>query len=377
MKFEPNYQNILQVLNNQRPTRLPLYEHHIDAPFISKVIGENISSQGLKNHELEGYYQKVIGFWKDMTYDAFDFEAAICDILPGHGAIMGGMAGPIQTREDFDNYPWEDISKIFWETYTPHFEAIRKTLPTGMKAYGGCGYGIFEASQDLVGYEYLCMMQCMDPDLFADIFRKIGDLWELLWKGVIAKYSDIFVFFRMGDDLGHKTSTLLDPDIIRQHIFPQYKRVIDLVHRSGKKFLLHSCGNIFPLMDDIIKLGIDAKHSNEDQIAPFAEWIEKYSDRIGLFGGFDLNLLVLEKPETVYKTVLEQGTLFRQTAKGYGLGSGNSIPGYIPVEGFQAMVEAVKEIRRREKNNRYFEIKNLVPVHIFVLLQFHPTAIFH
>ena len=105
MKFEPDYQNILQVLNNQPPARLPLYEHHIDAPFISKMLGEHISSQGLKNNELEEYYRKVIGFWKDMTYDAFDFEAAICDILPGHGAIMGGMAGPIQTRADFDNYP--------------------------------------------------------------------------------------------------------------------------------------------------------------------------------------------------------------------------------------------------------------------------------
>jgi hypothetical protein len=199
--FQPDYRNILKVLYNEKPLRLPSYEHHIDAPFISKVLGENISLQGLKNHELEGYYRKVIGFWKDMTYDAFDFEAAICDILPGHGAILGGMAGPIQTREDFDSYPWEEVQKIFWETYTPHFEAIRKTLPPGMKAYGGCGYGIFEASQDLVGYEYLCMMQCMDPDLFGDIFKKIGDLWETLWQGVIEKYSDIFVFFRMGDDL--------------------------------------------------------------------------------------------------------------------------------------------------------------------------------
>lgn len=348
MKFEPDYQNLLQVLNNQKPDRLPLYEHHIDAPFISKVIGENISTSGLKNKELEDYYRKVIGFWKDMTYDAFDFEAAICDILPGHGAILGGMAGPIQTREDFENYPWDDTVKLFWETYTPHFEAIRNTLPPGMKAYGGCGYGIFEASQDLVGYEYLCVMQCMDPDLFADIFKKIGDLWETLWQGVIEKYADLFVFFRMGDDLGHKTSTLLEPDIIRQHIFPQYKRIIDLVHRANKKFLLHSCGNIFPLMDDIINLGIDAKHSNEDQIAPFSEWIEKYSDRIGLFGGFDLNLLVLEKPEIVYRTILEQGTSYRVAAKGYGLGSGNSIPGYIPVDGFMAMIEAVKEIRRKE-----------------------------
>jgi thioredoxin-related protein len=45
---------------------------------------------------------------------------------------------------------------------------------------------------------------------------------------------------------------------------------------------------------------------------------------------------------------LEQGTLYRGKAKGYGLGSGNSIPGYIPVDGFMAMIEAVKEIRNRE-----------------------------
>ncbi|HBL75598.1 MAG: hypothetical protein A2W90_05180 [Bacteroidetes bacterium GWF2_42_66] len=350
MKFEPDYTNLLQVLNNQRSDRLSLYEHHIDAPFISKALGEKISSEGLTASELEGYYRKLIGFWKDMTYDGFDFEAAICDILPGHGAIMGGMAGPIQTREDFEKYPWENIPEIFWKNYTPHFEAIRKILPAGMKAYGGCGYGIFEASQDLVGYEYLCIMQCMDPDLFADLFLRIGDLWVELWQGVIERYSDIFVFFRMGDDLGHKTSTLLDTDIIRKHIFPQYKRVIELVHWSSKKFLLHSCGNIFPLMEDIINLGIDAKHSNEDQIAPFDNWIEKYNNRIGLFGGFDLNLLVLEKSETVFHTIVEQGTLYRKIANGYGLGSGNSIPGYIPVDNFFAMVEAVKTIRKNEEN---------------------------
>lgn len=343
--FIPDYKNLLSVVSNRRPHRLPVYEHHIDTPFISKVLHENLDPSCLNPGELVSYYEKVIGFWKEMTYDGFDFEAAICDILPGHGAIMGGMAGPIQDRDDFNKYPWEEIPVIFKKTYTPHFEAIRKTLPAGMKAYGGCGYGIFEASQDLVGFEHLCVMQCLDPDLFRDLFFSIGDLWIELWTWVIKNYSDIYVFFRMGDDLGYKTSTMLEPEIIRQHIFPQYMRLIDLIHTSGKKFLLHSCGNIFPLMEDIIALGIDAKHSNEDQIAPFIEWIERYSGRIGLFGGFDLNLLILNNPDDVYQTVLDQGLVFRQKAKGYGLGSGNSIPEYVPVDGFLAMIEAVKEIR--------------------------------
>lgn len=142
---------------------------------------------------------------------------------------------------------------------------------------------------------------------------------------------------------------MLEPDTIRQHIFPQYKRVIDLVHNSGKKFLLHSCGKIFPLMDDIISLGIDAKHSNEDQIAPYTEWIERYSERIGLFGGFDMNELILNDYNYVFEKVRREGTQFRTMAKGYGLGSGNSIPDYMKVDGFMAMVEAVKAIRKDEK----------------------------
>lgn len=346
--FQPDYTQILEVLYNRKPSRLPLYEHHIDDPFISKYLDYELKLQGSAPSDFDEYYQKRIGFWKDMTYDAFDYEAAICEVFPDHGAIMGGRPGPIQTRDDFNKYPWDEIPDIFWKAYTPHFEAIRRNLPNGMKAYGGCGYGIFESSEDLIGFEYLCTMQYTDPDLFADIFRKIGDLYVDLWTELIRKYHDIFVFYRMGDDLGFKSSTLLDPITIQSHIFPQYKRVIDLVHESGKKFLLHSCGNIFSLMDGLIELGIDAKHSNEDEIAPFEKWIELYGDKIGLLGGIDVNTITLNSYDEVYKIVMEKGKHYRSIANGFGLGSGNSIPNYIPVDGFMGMIDAVKQIRISE-----------------------------
>ena len=98
-------------------------------------------------------------------------------------------------------------------------------------------------------------------------------------------------------------------------------------------------------MEDIMDTGIDAKHSNEDEIAPFEEWINRYNDRIGLFGGIDVNKICLNSPEDVYRVVLEDGRRFRNMTKGYGLGSGNSIPEYVPVDGFMAMVDAVKKIR--------------------------------
>ena len=347
-EFIPDCDNLLQVLYNRKPARLPLYEHHIDLPFISKALGKEIILHGNRSADFEEYYRRIIRFWKEMTYDAFDFEAAICDIFPGHGAIIGGMLGPIQSRDDFNKYPFDEIPTIFWNAYKPHLDAIRYVLPKGMKAYGGCGYGIFESSQDLVGFESLSVMQFLDPELFADLYQRIGDLYCELWSKMIEDYSDIFVFFRMGDDLGHKTSTMFSPDTIRTFILPQYKRVIELVHAADKKFLLHSCGCIFDVMDDIIATGIDAKHSNEDQIASFDKWIDLYTERIGLFGGIDLNILCLKKYDDIYKEVLEKGTRYRAIANGYGIGSGNSIPEYVPVEGFLAMIEAVNEIRRLE-----------------------------
>ena len=84
--FRPDYTNILKVLCNERPDYLPLYEHHIDAPFISKALGREVSAEGKTGEDLVEHYRTVIGFWRDHTYDAFDYEAAICEIFPGHGS---------------------------------------------------------------------------------------------------------------------------------------------------------------------------------------------------------------------------------------------------------------------------------------------------
>jgi uroporphyrinogen decarboxylase len=101
-------------------------------------------------------------------------------------------------------------------------------------------------------------------------------------------------------------------------------------------------------MDAVIDAGIDAKHSNEDQIAPFSRWLEQYGHRIGVFGGIDVNDLCLKKPQEVFELVLEKGREYRAVAQGYALGSGNSIPDYVPVDSFLAMIEAAGKIRADE-----------------------------
>ena len=61
--FQPDYRNILKVLYNQRPDYLPLYEHNIDAPFVSKCLGEELSLDACKTDaDYDTYFRKYIKF---------------------------------------------------------------------------------------------------------------------------------------------------------------------------------------------------------------------------------------------------------------------------------------------------------------------------
>ena len=350
--FLNDYRHMLDVLANKQPQRLPLYEHNICPEIMEEILEIEFADLIEGNAaDIQQFFRHYNRFFQEMTYDTVSCEVTIVDCLPEHGAIYGGQPGPIQTRDDFEKYPWDEIPVRFWEVAAPRFEALSASLPPGMKALGGIGNGVFEISEDLVGFENLAYLQADNPGLYEALYLKIGDLMLTLWNTFLDCYADEFVICRFGDDLGFKTSTLTSPKNIRAHIFPQYKRLIDLIKGHGKPFLWHSCGKIFSVMEDAIALGIDAKHSNEDAISPFEEWITRYGDRIGLLGGIDVDLLCQKKPEDVFEIVMERGQQYRRMAKGYALGSGNSIPDYVPVDGYLAMVAAGKRIREIEHSN--------------------------
>ena len=348
MTFQPDFRYMLDVMANRRPARLPVYEHIISPAVMEQILGVNFAhlEQG-DSRDLDEFFRHFCRFWPLMTYDTVSYEVCITDSLPGHGAIMGGK-GPIQNRADFERYPWNELQDRYWAWADRKFAALHRNLPPGMKALGGVGNGVLEISEDLVGFESLAYLLADDPQVFAELYRRIGDLMVGIWTEFLRRCDDIFAICRFGDDLGFKTGTLISPKLIRQHVMPQYQRVISLIKESGKPFLWHSCGCIFSVMDDAIALGINAKHSNEDVIAPYEEWITRYSERIGLLGGIDVDLLCQKTPAEIAEEVFIKGRRFRAAARGYALGSGNSIPDYVPVNGYLAMIEGASRIRSEE-----------------------------
>ena len=98
-------------------------------------------------------------------------------------------------------------------------------------------------------------------------------------------------------------------------------------------------------MDDIIDgVGIDARQSNEDAIDTFDVWVNRYVDRIGNFGGIEMNIMTLNTPEEVKQHVRD----LLPKIEGHGgiaIGTGNQISDYTEPANWIAMCEAVREWR--------------------------------
>ena len=250
----------------------------------------------------------------------------------GERAYYLASSHTIASREDFETYPWPDMSAV---DYSP-FERIAPFLPDGMKVITGGPGGVLENAMWLLGYEGISILLHDDEPLVRDIFDAVGSrLVEHLDR---AASLDVVGAVMLGDDLGFKTQTMLSPAALREHVFPWHARIVEAAHRHGKPAILHACGNVDEVMDDIIACGWDAKHSFEDAIEPVWEAKAKYGDRIALLGGFDMDKI---SRMTVVQVRQHTRLLIERCAPGGGwaLGTGNSVADYVPTENFLAMLD--------------------------------------
>jgi uroporphyrinogen decarboxylase len=345
MRFEPNYQNIVDAAYNREAQRLPLYEHGFDSGIVEQIIGVPVVSLLSGNYvDRVEAYRRISHCGIRLGYDCIPFEHCICRMIQNGNGLRGYAPAIIKTLDDVENYPWDSKLSEYIRHFEQDYAALREALPEGMKAVGGVGNGLFETIQDFVPYQELAFLQADKMEVYEALWNKIGDLMVLLWKWVLDNYADCFAVCRFGDDLGFRSSTLLHPDEIRRHIIPQYKRVIDLVHSYGKPFLLHSCGKIYDVMDDLIAAGIDAKHSNEDVIDTFDVWVSRYGDRIGNFGGIEMRIMTLNTPEEV-KAYVRKLLPKIEGRGGIAVGTGNQISSCTKPGNWIAMSEAVREWR--------------------------------
>jgi len=345
MEFTPDYTNIVDAAFNRISKRLPLYEHLISDRTMGIILNSDFSD--LKNGgygDKVEYFRNYCEFYRQMGYDSVSFECCIGGAMPNSGCLGAHKESVLHTYDDFKKYPWDEIPDRFFNIYDDYYKALGEAMPAGMKAVGGVGNGVFECVQDITGYTNLCYISVDDPEMYAGLYRKTGEVSLKIWQRFLERYGDIYCVLRFGDDLGFKSNSLISAEHIRRHVVPAYAKIIECVHGYGKPFLYHSCGCIFNVMEDMINTAkIDAKHSNEDLIGEFQVWVDLYGDRIANFGGIDTDALCRLSIPEIKEYIID--LLSRCGSKGIAFSTGNSIPDYVPIDKYLAMIQTVREFR--------------------------------
>ena len=335
-KASPDFSRLRDaVLRQGRSDRLPFLELLADPEIVCAVLGR--PSAG---------YEDYIEFYYRLGYDAMAAHTCLIFASPhrtaqdtanlsrGERSWVTEDTCPIKTREDFERYQWPDPEAC---TDVHSVEQAAKLLPEGMGFLLHPHGGILENVMWLMGYEGLASALYDDPELVEDMFKEVGDRTFRSFERVIGCPEIGGVFF--GEDMGFKTATMIAPAHLRKYLFPHLKRLTDLAHKHGKFFILHSCGNISEIMDDLIdSVGIDARHAYEDVIMPVTEFKRLYGRRIGVIGGIDLDALTrlpVDELRKYVRRVLDECA----PGGGYALGTGNSVANYIKLENYLAMLE--------------------------------------
>lgn len=246
---------------------------------------------------------------------------------------MEEHTGPITNWYEFEAYPWPDPESAS----TRWLEWYEANLPEDMCIIGSGGFAHFaEYLTWLMGYETLCFSLYDQRDLVAAISERLIDLYCRFIKRLL-EFERVKLIWG-SDDMGFRSGTLISPDDLREFVLPGHKLMAQMAHAAGRPYLLHSCGNIDAIMDDLIEdVGIDAKHSFEDTIESVVSAKDRYGDRIAVLGGIDMDFLCRADEQQVRQRVRD--TLERCMPGGYCLGTGNSVANYIPLNNYLAMLD--------------------------------------
>jgi uroporphyrinogen decarboxylase len=134
--------------------------------------------------------------------------------------------------------------------------------------------------------------------------------------------------------------------MLRSIFLPWHRKACETVHRHGKKIILHSCGNLAAIMDDIVACGYDGKHSFEDTIKPgLFDLHAQYGRKLALLGGVDVDFLCRASEAEIRRRVRETIAVMAPGG-GYCLGSGNSIPDFVPIANYWAMLDEGLKVGR-------------------------------
>jgi uroporphyrinogen decarboxylase len=261
--------------------------------------------------------------------------------------------GPFQEGEPgisaLENHTWPDPDdSALYQGLKEHAEFLRKNTDCAIVL--GLPLGVIHQSQFLRGFAEWLMDLAGDPEFAEGLMDRICDIWCRIAQNALEAVGKNVDVVEWGDDVAMQDSLLFSQNTYRKQIKPYHQKMINTINsRSEAKVLFHSCGAVFPLIEDFIDNGVDAL--NPVQVSAKGmepvQLKEKFGDLITFWGGIDTQY-VLPKgtPESVKEEVRR---IIEELGKGGGfvLASVHNIQADVPTENVVAMFEEAGKIKWR------------------------------
>jgi len=313
-------ERFLAALNREIPDRVPYFEYEIDKAVITALHGRELPRKKV----CRAYGVCDMEWWKKPPIFAESHTSEIGRDFVGAGLIC--------SREDWERITLPDpVTKDNFEN-AKKFCAEKDEFAAGL---------VFSCSADPVllslGYDGFGLAVYDTPDLVEEML----DAFTTWTIKMLEAYQELdFDFALAGDDLAFKTGPFFSPKTFRDLLLPYMKKVADAVELP---WIQHSDGNLVPILDDLLSLGMNGLHPIEPEAMDIFWLKENYGDRLTICGNIDINTLCLGTVDDVRREVREKVPVLMKGG-GYIAASSTSISESVKPENFVAMVEEIQAV---------------------------------
>ncbi|MCP5110721.1 MAG: hypothetical protein GY953_07800 [bacterium] len=261
----------------------------------------------------------------------------------GHFINRGGpFEGIVEpTRTDLDRFSWPEPDD------PGRFRGLRERARQ-VRESSGCavvlnlGVGPVHQCQFLRGYAEWLEDLLLRPAFAEDLIARVADFWIAVSKRALTEAGEFVDLVWFGDDIGTQKSTLIGRELYRQRIKPSHKRMVEAVKPYGKPVIYHSCGAIYPLIPDLIDVGIDVL--NPIQVSAkgmdTARLKREYGQDLVFWGAIDSQGVLPQGTPADVREEVRRRIADLAPGGGYVLAAAHNIQADVPPENAVAMFEA-------------------------------------
>jgi len=118
----------------------------------------------------------------------------------------------------------------------------------------GIGGWIFDNSRYIRKMEVYFLDMAMYPDELKQLHSLVAQVYEKKIHAAGRAGADGIM---IGEDMGTQKGLLFSPDMWREFFAEEYARLFSLAHEYDMKVLMHSCGQNWEIVPDLLKAGVD------------------------------------------------------------------------------------------------------------------------